>query len=304
MTLTTAMDELEKSCEATRDLYLYMLSIIAPLTAEARKRIELARGKFNPTEADLNPNTRFADNALAPIFENDRDFNKLLQKKELTWQPYDILINSVLDRVKEKEYFRNYMESETSSLKDDCKLFAKIFESELIDNEQLLAILEDKSIYWASDDLGCAIAACCMTLRELAEGRQWHLPPLYQSELTKRKRPDAEVSSDRDFVTRLLKNSVAGYEGYFSLISDSLKGWSSDRINGIDIALIVLGLAEAETFPDIPVKVTINEYVEISKYFSLPRSGAHVSSSFVNGMLDRLINKMASDGKITKQILK
>lgn len=293
MTLDEAMENLDKSCEATRDLYLYMLAIISPLTKEAAARIKLAREKFNPTEEDLRPNTKFAENKVAELFDNDPDFQKVISRKGLSWQPYDILIGSVLDSLKEKEYFKKYMASPERSLKEDCKLFTRIFEEEFVDNAQLYPILEDKSIYW-TDDLAYALTFCCRTLNETAAGAQWRMPDLYQSDMLRKKKPSADVQSDREFVRRLLKNAFAGYEGYFAMISEALKGWSSDRLNCIDIALIVLGLAEAETFPEIPVRVTINEYVEISKFFS------QKSSAFVNGVLDRLISKMAEDGKIVK----
>lgn len=295
MTLDDAMYELDRSCEATRDLYLFMLAIISPLTKEAHGRIEMAKTKFNPTEEDLDPNMKFVENQVAPILDNDPDFQKLLARKGLSWQPYDMLIKSVLDSMKEKPYFQRYMASETRSLKEDCKLFIKIFENEFVDNGQLAAILEDKSIYWI-DDLAYSLTFCCRTMEDFAAGQGWRLPELYQSDMLKKKNPAADVQSDKVFVTRLLKNAFAGYEGYFKMISESVKGWESDRLNSSDIALVALGLAEAESFPEIPLKVTMNEYVEISKCYSLPKS-----SSFVNGLLDKLISKMVEDGKIVKK---
>lgn len=133
-------------------------------------------------------------------------------------------------------------------------------------------------------------------MEDFAAGQGWRLPELYQSDMLKKKNPAADVQSDKVFVTRLLKNAFAGYEGYFKMISESVKGWESDRLNSSDIALVALGLAEAESFPEIPLKVTMNEYVEISKCYSLPKS-----SSFVNGLLDKLISKMVEDGKIVKK---
>ena len=238
---------------------------------------------------------KFVENQVAPILDNDPDFQKLLARKGLSWQPYDMLIKSVLDSMKEKPYFQRYMASETRSLKEDCKLFIKIFENEFVDNGQLAAILEDKSIYWI-DDLAYSLTFCCRTMEDFAAGQGWRLPELYQSDMLKKKNPAADVQSDKVFVTRLLKNAFAGYEGYFKMISESVKGWESDRLNSSDIALVALGLAEAESFPEIPLKVTMNEYVEISKCYSLPKS-----SSFVNGLLDKLISKMVEDGKIVKK---
>lgn len=294
MTLDDAMMELDRSCEATRDLYLFMLSIIEPLTAEARNRIEQAKKKFNPTSEDLAPNMKFAENKVAEFFRNDPDFQKIVSRKGFSWQPYDLLISSVLDSMKGKKYFQKYMESPERSLKEDCKLFIKIFENEFVDNEMLPAILEDISIYWI-DDLAYSLTYCCRTMEDIAAGNQWRLPDLYLSDILKRKNPSADVQSDKVFVTKLLKTAFAGYEGYFELISSSVKGWEADRLNSSDIALVSLGLAEAESFPEIPLKVTMNEYVEISKFYSLPKS-----SSFVNGLLDKLLGKLVEEGKIVK----
>lgn len=294
MTLDDAMMELDRSCEATRDLYLFMLSIIEPLTAEARNRIEQAKKKFNPTSEDLAPNMKFAENKVAEFFRNDPDFQKIVSRKGFSWQPYDLLISSVLDSMKGKKYFQKYMESPERSLKEDCKLFIKIFENEFVDNEMLPAILEDISIYWI-DDLAYSLTYCCRTMEDIAAGNQWRLPDLYLSDILKRKNPSADVQSDKVFVTKLLKTAFTGYEGYFELISSSVKGWEADRLNSSDIALVSLGLAEAESFPEIPLKVTMNEYVEISKFYSLPKS-----SSFVNGLLDKLLGKLVEEGKIVK----
>lgn len=294
MTLDEAMRELETSCEATRDLYLFMLSIIPPMTEEARARIELAKTKFNPTEEDLNPNTKFADNMVAVTLENDPDFKKIIDRKGLSWAPYDLLIKSVLDSMKEKKYFIRYMENPERSLKEDCRLWIKIFENEFTENPQLPAILEDLSIYWI-DDLAYALTYCCRAMEDIAAGKPWHLPDLYLSDMLKKKNPAADVQSDKVFVTRLLKNAFTGFEGYFDLITSSVKGWEADRLNALDTALVALGLSEAESFPEIPLRVTINEYVEISKFYSLPKS-----SSFVNGLLDRLIGKLVEEGKIKK----
>lgn len=294
MTLDEAMKELDLSLEATRDLYLFMLAIISPLTEEARNRIELARTKFHPTEEDLNPNTKFADNRLSAFFDNDPDFQKILSRKGLSWERYDIFVKSVLDSMKDRQYFKNYMASEENSIQEDCRLFTKVFEKEFVDNPQLAAILEDMNVYWI-DDLAYALTFCCRTLEDISAGEQWRLPVLYQSDMKKRKDPSSDLQSDNVFVHRLLKNAFAGYGDYFGRITSSVKGWEADRLNSIDISLVILGLAEAESFPEIPLKVTINEYVEISKFYSLPKS-----SSFVNGLLDRLIGQMKEEGKIVK----
>lgn len=291
MSLAHAQSQLDVACEATRDLYIYMLGIVSPLTKIARERIESAKTKFNPTEEELNPNVKFAENALAKLLDADVDFQKILSKKKLSWDQYDIFLKKVMNSIASKDYFAEYMASETSSLKEDCRLFTRIFEEEFVDSEDLERILEDKSIYW-NDDLAYALTWCCKTLKSFEKGESWKLLPLYQSELIS----GPEVESDKAFVRKLLQSAFAGYDRYFSMISESVTGWEKERLFSTDVALIVMGLAEASSFPTIPVKVTINEYVEISKFY-----GTQKSRSFVNGLLDRLIQSMVNDGKIVKE---
>ena len=291
MSLTEAQSQLDLSCEATRDLYLYMLSIVSPLTKVARERIEAAQKKINKTEDDLNPNMKFAENALAKLLDEDMDFKKLVSKKKLSWDQYDILLKKVMTSVASKGYYAEYMASEERSLKEDCKLFTKIFEEEFVDSEELEMILEEKSLHW-NDDLAYALTWCCKTFKSLADGESWSLLPLYQSELMK----GEGVESDKYFVHKLLQHSFAGYEKYSAMIAESVSGWEKERLFSTDVILICMGLAETVNFPTIPVKVTINEYVELAKFYGTPKS-----RSFVNGLLDRLVQNMVNEGQIVKE---
>lgn len=289
-TLAEAEAGLDASCEATRGLYVFMLGIVPPLTRVARERLESARKKFNPTEEERNPNMKFADNALAVLLDEDPDFAKAFSKRKFSWEQYDLFLKKIYSSIVQKDYYRKYMESGTSSLAEDCRLFTRIFEEEFTDSVELEQILEDMSIWW-NDDLAYSLTYCCRTLETLARGGRWELPPLYQSDMKK----DAKMESDRLFARRLLQNAFAGRQRYSEMISGSVSNWDQDRIVSTDMALIITGLAEAENFPTIPVRVTINEYVEISKYYGTPKS-----SIFVNGLLDRLIQKLADDGRIRK----
>ena len=141
--LKEALSRLDDSCEAVRDLYLYMLSVIPALTAEASRRIEAARGKFNPTEEELHPNLRFVENRTAAILSEDPDFQKLIQKKKLSWEQYDVLIRTVYDSLSAKPWFKAYMDAPETSLAAEAKLFKHIFEEEFEDNDDLWKILED-----------------------------------------------------------------------------------------------------------------------------------------------------------------
>ena len=289
--LSQAQVQLEQSCEAARDLYLYMLSIVSPLTKVARERIEAAQKKYNQTEEERNPNMKFADNALAQLLDADVDFQKILSKKKFSWSQYDLLLKKVMTSVASKEYYAEYMASPERSLKEDCRLFTKIFEEEFVDSEELEMILEEKSLHW-NDDLAYALTWCCRTFRSLADGEAWKMPALYQSEMMK----GDDVESDKLFVTRLLQHSFAGYEKYSAMVAGAVEGWEKERLFSTDVILIAMGLAEVVNFPTIPVKVTINEYVELAKFYGTPKSRA-----FVNGLLDRLVQKLADGGEVVKE---
>ena len=291
MSLSQAEAQLELSCEATRDLYIYMLGIVSPLTKIARDRIEAAKAKFNPTEEEKNPNMKFAENALAALLDADEDFQKLFKKKKFDWSQYDILLKKVMTSVASKEYYAEYMASPERSLAEDCKLFTRIYEEEFVDFEELEKLLEDKSLYW-NDDLAYSLTWCCKTLKNLGKGESWSLIPLYQSEMLQ----GEGVESDKFFVRKLLQASFAGYERYSAMVAESVTGWEKERLFSTDVVLIAMGLAEAATFPTIPVKVTMNEYVEISKFYGTPKS-----RSFVNGLLDKLVQQLANEGQINKE---
>ena len=291
MSLAHAETQLEQACEATRDLYIYMLGIVSPLTKIARERIESAKGKFNPTEEERNPNMKFADNALAKLLDEDVDFKKIFNKKKYSWAQYDLLLKKIMTSICTKEYYAEYMASEERSLAEDCKLFTRIFEEEFVDSVELEQILEDKSLYW-NDDLAYALTWCCKTFKSLAKGESWSLLPLYNSELLK----GDEVESDKHFVKKLLQSSFAGYERYSAMVAESVVGWEKERLFSTDVVLIVMGLAEVASFPTIPVKVSINEYVELSKFYGTPKS-----RSFVNGILDRLVQTLVNEGKVNKE---
>ena len=201
-------------------------------------------------------------------------------------------MHDLYETVKTRPYYAAYMADPEISLAQDIRLFKKIFETEFEDNDALWQILEDRSIYW-TDDLPYALTHVIRSLDEIAATGRWELPPLYQSDILAAK--GKPVDSDRDFVRRLLNAAFGRFGEYFDKVAGSVRGWDRDRLFTTDIVLIAMGLAEAETFPEIPVKVTINEYVEISKYYSTPKS-----RSFVNGLLDRLIKESAAEGRVQK----
>lgn len=271
--------QLERSCESTRDLYLFLLSIVNPLTEEARARIEAAKAKFNPTEEEKHPNLKFVENAIAVVLAEDPDFRKLVSKKKLSWEQYDVLLRHLYESIRKKKYFLDYMSRPERSLKEDAGLWAKIFENEFEDNEELEAILEDMCIWW-NDDVAYALNWCCRTMDKLGTGVHWDLPRLYLSEI------QHSSEDDHGFVLGIVRKAVSNFDKYYESVASLTPKWDKNRICYTDLALIVAGLAENEAFPHIPANVTINEYVEISKFYSTPES-----RGFVNGLLDKLINK-------------
>ena len=283
LTLKEALGSLEASCEATRDLYLYMLEVIPALTQEAARRTEAARTKFNPTEEELHPNLKFVRNGIAALLEQDPDFQKLLEKKKLSWDQNDAFVHTLYENLKTRLYYQAYMQDPEQSLAKDAALWKQVFENEFEDDETLWTILEDLSIHW-SDDLPYVLGCVVRSLEEMGRTGRWTYPPLYQSDA-------------HEFIRSLLTAAYGRYAEYYDLIAGSVSKWDQDRLYTTDIVLISMGLAEAETSPDIPLRVTINEYVEISKYYSTPKS-----RGFVNGLLDRLIKDRMAKGIINKTV--
>lgn len=275
MTLKEGLAQLEISCQSTRDLYLYMLSLVCALTQESHNRIEAAGSKFNPTEEEKHPNLKFATNGISKLLEEDPDFQKALSRKKLSWDQNDAFLRKLYETVRERDYFKKYMSGAESSLKEDADLFVTVFEKELVDSQDLELILEDMSIYW-NDDLEYALSMCCRTVDSLAEGKRWGMPSLYKDE-------------DFEFVSKLVRCAYDNFDRYYNMIAESVPKWDKDRLFIIDLVLIICGLAEAEHFDDIPNRVTVNEFVEISKFYSTPKS-----RSFVNGLLDKLIKNNLS----------
>ena len=291
LTLPAARCRLKESCEATRDLFVFLCGMVAPLTAVASERIEVLRTKFNPSEEERNPNMKFCQNRLASLLAEDPDLQKLLKKQSRSWEQYDIFLKKVLDSVLSKQYYKDYMASAESSLAQDCQLFSRIFEEELEDNTDLEAILEDLSLYW-SGDLSYALSWCCRSFAAIASEGRWTLPPLYASQM-KASRPG--IDDDQKFVNRLLESTLANYGKYFDLICSNARGWDPDRLFLADVVLTTVAIAEILNFPSIPVNVSMNEYVEISKYYGTPKSRA-----FVNGILDRIVKQLQADGAVRK----
>ena len=278
-----AEKNMHSSCEKTLDLYSFMLNAAVALKQVADAKIETGMRKFNPTEEERNPNLKCSQNKVSEFLLGNKIFTKYCEEHSLSWNgDLALFVKKLFASISEKEYFKEYMEKESRSLEEDCALFTRIFEEEFEDNEDLESFLEDMSIYWI-DDLGYVLNTIIRNLELLKKSSRMPMPGIFMKE------------DDKEYAFNLLKFSLANYSKYMDIIQENIANWDPERVVTTDLVLIEEGLAEAIGFPNIPVKVTINEYVEISKYYS-----THNSKIFVNGLLDRIIQKMIKSGEIVK----
>ncbi|MCI2081586.1 MAG: transcription antitermination protein NusB [Bacteroidales bacterium] len=282
-----ARKDLILSCEKTRDLYCLILNALPAVRRLQEKLIEARMHKFNPTDEERNPNYRFVQNRFILMLEQNEDFNKFCNDKGLVWRGEEgggdnVFISRLSQSIASSGYYRDYMESPEDTLKKDCELVANILLTEFEDNELFAHIIEEMSLFWI-DDVGYVLGIGVKDVEAYPKSGKFAIPEVFT-------RPE-----DRNFALGLLQNSFSRYNEYSDLISSNVDNWESDRIVSTDLTLIVMGIAEALTFPEIPVKVTINEYVDISKFYSTPNSRI-----FVNGLLDKIIRQKIDSGEIRK----
>lgn len=280
--LSSAENELMQSCQKTLDLYAFVLSLPIALQKAANLKIETGLKKFQPTAEEANPNYKFAHNRFIEMLSNDLPFMKFLDQKGLSWSGHESFVKKLYAAIQTREYFTAYMENGVSSMEDDLAVVKSIFEQELEDNEELADIMEEISLFWI-DDLGYVLSMLVKDIKKFARNGFVSLPPLFQNE------------DDMMFAKRLLTQSLLKYDEYSSMMKEYIPNWDMERLVMTDLLLVVMGIAEAVTFETIPLKVTINEYVDISKYYSTPNSRV-----FVNGLLDRMLQKLSKEGVIVK----
>ena len=278
-----AQKNLVASCDKVKELYYFLLNISSSLVEVAQDRIDAGLSKFHPTPEEANPNYKFVRNKFSQMLSDDPEFGRFCQKHALGWNEYDVFVRKVYNSMITKEYYQNYMASADDSFEADCNLFSCIFQDEFEDDEDLAAILEEKSLLWI-DDLAYALNVIIANIETTKSRKKLVHPSTFLKE------------EDREYAQRLVGDALIRYPEYFEEISSKLSNWNDDRLVPTDAALIVLGITEAVSFPTIPVKVTINEYVEIAKYYSTPNSRI-----FVNGILDKIIQEKLSSGEISKQ---
>lgn len=283
MTAAASEKNLQASIDKTYDLYYQLLWLVVDVARYAEKRIELARNKKLPTHEDLHPNTRFVGNEVIRQIEESETLGAYLEKKGLGWVRYPELVKSLYKLLLDSDYYKAYMSADRCDYRDDLKLIEDFYINTVQDNEALEEAVEEQSILWA-DDVDFALFLVVRTLGSFRRS-QTDIPLL----------PEFKNDDDRQFGPELFRKTLVNYDEYVKYIEQFTQNWDVERIAFTDNLIMAAAMAELTGFPSIPVKVTLDEYIEIAKYYS-----TRGSSTFVNGILDKVIEKLMAEGKIAK----
>lgn len=274
-----------QSMDSMYDLYLVMLSLFTELHKKAEDHLEKTKQKFLATQEEKNPNTKFVDNQVLQLIRENKKLEATIEERKLNpWYLDFEYVDILFKEIQESDYYKKYMSTRTSNFKEDKNFIINIFTKIIAPNEKLHDYFEDKKITWA-DDLPSVNSTILTMLRRLkadiSEG--FFTPRLFKD------------FDDRDFAIELMKKTLLNKAKLNEEISKKTKNWDSDRIAELDSTLLQMAICEFQKFPSIPVKVTINEYLEIAKEYSTPKS-----SIFINGILDKLAKEYAKEGKLNK----
>lgn len=282
--LDTAEKELFFSLSKAYDLYNYLLLLMVEVTKQANKRLNAAKNKMIPTKEELFPNTKFVENRFIAQLEVNKQLLDFSNNQKKTWENEADFVKSLCDKILESDIYKEYMASETSSYEEDRELWRKLYKSLIFNNVELDQVLEDQSLYW-NDDKEIVDTFVLKTIKRFEEkkGAKQELLPEFKDE------------EDQDFARRLFRRTILNLDYYRHLISENTRNWDLDRVAFMDVVIMQIALAEILSFPNIPVSVSLNEYVEIAKLYSTPKSGG-----FINGTLDGIVNSLKKENKLTK----
>ena len=282
--LDTAEKELFFSLSKAYDLYNYLLLLMVEVTKQANKRLNAAKNKLVPTKEELFPNTKFVENRFIAQLEVNKQLLEFSNNQKKTWENEADFVKTLCDKILESDIYKEYMASETSSYEEDRELWRKLYKNIIFNNIELDQVLEDQSLYW-NDDKEIVDTFVLKTIKRFDEknGEKQDLLPEFKDE------------EDQDFARRLFRRTILNADYYRHLISENTKNWDLDRVAFMDVVIMQIALAEILSFPNIPVSVSLNEYVEIAKLYSTPKSGG-----FINGTLDGIVNSLKKENKLTK----
>ena len=267
-------------------LFVYQLSFWVEIRQFAERRIEENKQKHFPTEEDLNPNMKFVDNRILKALDDNQHLTKLVDQYKIDWtDSREDFIRQMFVKLTETPEYQEYMNNGKDGFSDDKHFLATVIDTYMPENGLLYDYYSDRDLSYTSD-YQLAIYLLWKYISELPADFNANsmLPPVFKDE-----------AEDKAFVVKLFEKTILHADEYMEMVKDNISNWDYDRLALMDKILIFMALTEFIEFHSIPVKVTINEYIEISKFYSTPES-----RRFVNGMLDRLSTELKEKGRLVK----
>ncbi len=283
-TINQSEKELLHSIEKSRQLYYLLLILLVDMVQYIRERIDLARQKRIRGPEDINPNTRFVNNKLITLIEDNVHLRKIIEQEKHSWVNHPEMIRKLFELFADTDIYKEYMAGPEPGFAEDKKVVIDFYRYVVYNYEDLYQVLEEMSIYW-NDEADFMIEMLIKVIKKCkSEDTEpdWLAYPSIDKE-------------DIDFVKKLFRKSILKEEDYTGLINSSVKNWELERIAFVDRLLMQIAITEITEFPNIPTKVSLNEYIEIAKYYSTIKS-----SNFINGILDNIIQKLKKDNKLFK----
>lgn len=282
-TLKGALAQLSISFEKSYELYNYLLLLMIELTELQDRRLDDAKNKYLPSEEDLNPNMRFVENKFIEKLKTDDTLQDYISENKLTWKNDDIYLKLLLDKVVNSDVYKNYMSAESSDYEKDCEFWKQLMKQVILPDENLADLLEKKSVYW-NDDLETMGTFTLKTIRRFAENEKNPVLPMFKDD------------EDRELGKRLFLKTIDQKEENDKLIDKYVtEKWDVERLAFMDRIIMDVCLAEIKGFLSIPTSVSLNEYIEIAKYYSTPKSG-----TFINGILNAIVRDLKAQKVIIK----
>lgn len=288
--IAQAERQLLNDIDGLYELFIYLLSFWVEVKRFADQRIEENRHKIFPTEEDLNPNLKFISNRILNVLENNKHFQQLEQSYKINWgDDRDDFIRAFYGRLKEYPEYQEYMKNGRDSFEDDKKFLIAIIDNYMAQDDLLYDYFADRKLGFNSDyQIGLYLLWKFISEMRASFNENSKLPPVYATE-------NHEVNEDKEFAVNLFRKTLLRRDEFKELVESNAANWDYGRLALMDRILIFMALTEFCDFHSIPVKVTINEYVEISKFYSTMES-----RRFVNGMLDKIAKQLAEQGKLVK----
>lgn len=284
--------QLLTNIEDLYNLYIILLSSFEAMSFSAERIIELKKQKFLPSEKDLKPNLKFINNRFIRKIDENEDLTKQIQSRNLSWHTdvNMVFVRKIYDQLSNTELFISYMQSQEDSFQEDKQFILNVIEQFFLDNEFLMHYFGEIKMHW-EEDFNDVVLMVYNTLKTFSEKQSAtkKLPPLFKIN-------QEGVSEDKQFLIDLFNKTIDNEKNYTTIISQNTHNWEMDRIAKLDFILLKMALCEFCEFPSIPLRVTLNEYIELAKYYSTPKS-----KNFVNGLLDNMLNTLREEHKINKQ---